>query len=325
MSASKITTGLILFAKNEAVYGQGGALTGSTDTISLFREFPTFTYEFVYDGTRDGASYSGGSLKKTAPSGRTTTGTVILEGKGLGSTYGASAFPPSLHAFLKASGLSGSLSGSVWKYVPTPLGTTPDSLTMAVYDRGEMLPVSGAYASFTMNGEGAAPTSFEFAVQGLAGEITDVSNPPARTYIAKNVVPPKNENIGLTIGAVSGLKVRSYSYDHGLEITPRVNINTPSGHAGFVIGRRSPVFQVTVESEALSTFNPYDDFNAGTSRAITYTVGADATNRFTVNLPNCQLTGVEKAEDGPVALWNLTFAPHTSGPDAEDDFEVLFS
>lgn len=45
MSVSKTTTGLILFAKNEGTYGAGATLTGSTDTVSLFREFPVFAYE----------------------------------------------------------------------------------------------------------------------------------------------------------------------------------------------------------------------------------------------------------------------------------------
>lgn len=323
MSSAKSVVGLLMFAKNEASYGAGASFA-ATDAIQVAQELPVFNVNYNYDGNRQGAQWSGGNIIRTGPGGRSVEGTVIIEGKGLGSAYGVGATPPNLHPFLLSSGLSGSLSGSSWVYRPFPLGTAPTSLAMQVYDRNELLTVSGAYANMSFNAEGAGLTMFTFAMQGLCSDITDVSNPPSRTYSAVNVLPPKNEGVQFVIGSYTTAKIRSYSYAHNLTINPRINLNESTGHAGFAIGRRTPEFTITIEADALETFDAYAAWRNGTTYDVSLTVGTSANNRFRIRMSQAQISNVVRANDDPVATWELTLTPAVSSPDASDDLELTW-
>lgn len=325
MSAQKSVVGMVLYARNESAYNAAAfALTGSTDTIDLTGEPPVFNIQYAVEGNRGGGTYSRGQLQRSAPSVRSTAGTIKVHVKGAGTSYSSSVRPPNSHAFLQASGLSGSLNGGTWVYTPTPLGTAPSSLALDVYGMGELLQVRGAYATFTMTPEGALPV-LTFEVQGLqSGSVSDVASVPLRVFQAQNVIPPKLESIQLQIGAYAP-KVRSFTYTHGLEIAPRVDLNSVNAHAGFAIGRHVNTFTVQIEADALSSFNPYADFDAGTARNISMTIGSVANNRATLNLANCVLTSVTKvALDNNVAGLDLTYAPSTS-PDTNTDVTLTFN
>jgi hypothetical protein len=324
MSLSKLVTGLVLFAKNEATNGAGATLTGSTDTIQVAQELPVFNYGFTFDGDRKGAQQTGGNLRRTGPGGRTAEGKVKMECKGSGSALTAGNPVPNLHPFLLASGFTSSFGTGTWTYTPVPISTPDISLALEVYDRGEKLPISGAFCAMTMTANGAEPTYFEFDVKGTAGVIADASV-PGRFYNSHTVVPPKNESLGLTIFGTSNLRIRNYSYTHGIEIAPRVDLNASTGHAGFALGRRKPELKITVEAEALSTFDPYAAWVAGTTGSVTFTVGSVTGNKMTFTLPQCQIKTCERGADGPLAIWNLTFAPFTSAPDTDDDVTIAFS
>lgn len=318
----KNVTGLLLYAKNESTYGLGASHSAS-DVVQVAQDLPVFNLQFAYDGNRQGAQWSGGNLQRARPNGRTAEGTVRIEGKGLGSTYTLSATPPNIHAFLLASGLSGSMQGATWVYKPIPLGATPSSLALAVYDRGEFLPLSGAHCDMKFAAENGGPTMFDFAVKGIAGVITDVASPPSRSWSGASVIPPVNNSVSLTIGAWSP-KVRSYTYTHNLEIAPRLNLSDTTGHAGFTIGRRSSTLQVVVEADALSSFNAYDSWASGSSVAASLTVGSVANNRIALSFPQSAIQNVERGADGPTALWTLTLAPYVSTPDADDDVSLTW-
>lgn len=321
MSSVKSVTGLLMFAKTEASYGAGASFV-ATDAIQVAQELPVFNVQYNFDGNRNGAQFSGGNIRRTGPGGRSAEGTVIIEGKGLGSAYNVSAIPPNIHPFLLSSGLSGSLSSSVWLYRPIPLGVQPQSVALNVYDRGELLSVSGAYSNMSFAADGAGLTMFTFAMQGLCSEITDVAVPPARTYTAVSVLPPKNEGVSFAIGSYTAAKIRNYSYAHNLTINPRINLNEATGHAGFALGRRAPELTITIEADALSGFDAYTAWRDGTTYDVSLTVGTATNNRFRIRFPTAQISNVERANDDPVAVWNLTLTPAVSGPDASDDIEL---
>jgi hypothetical protein len=329
MSAAKSVTGLLIFAKLEST-PNAGAIMSASDVVQTVLAHPVFNLQYSYDGNRNGASYSGGSYSRAAPSGRTTSATVRVEAKGLGSAYSLTATPPNLHALLLASGLSGSLQASTWVYKPVPLTTQETSVALAVYGKTgptavEVWPVSGTYANLKMNGDNPGPVIFDFDLQGSVGMPSDISSAPARTWTASGTLPPNTTNVGFTIGSYSGSVVRSWKYDHGLEVAPRVDINATNGHAGFSIGRRSPKLTVTIETPLLSAYNPYSDFDLATSRAVSLTVGSVANNRFVLSMPNSQLANVVGGNDGPVATLELTFQPSVTAADASDDLTLTFN
>lgn len=318
MSSAKSVTGLILFAKNEATYNAGATVTGSLNAIQTVLDHPVFQIQYAYDGNRNGASYTAGNYRRNPTQGRSTAGTVRIEAKGTGSAYTIATPPPNIHPFMLASGMSASFEASSYVYKPTPLGTTPTSIALEVYSRGELTPVSGGYATFTAKGDTAGPVVFEFAVQGLAALPSTLASPPGRVWIASGVLPPNNANISLVLGSYTPV-VRSWEYDHGLEITPRVNLNSVIANAGFALGRRSPTFKCTIEADTLANYNAYDSHASGTITAISLTAGNITGNKIAVSMPYSQLSDVQQSSDGPVALLDLTFVPSVQNASSDDD------
>lgn len=323
MASAKSVTGIILFAKNETTYNAGASLSGTTDAIRLVDPRPEFSIDYTYDGSRGQANWSGGNFRHGSPTGRTTQGTVNIEVQGSGSAYQASSnTPPNWHRFLLASGFSGSFATNTWTYQPVPLGTTPSSLAMAVYTRGELWPVSGSYGNVTFKADGPQPAVFSFDLMGMLGDPSDQSSPPSRTYLVPTVIPPNATDISLSLNGWTSAVVRSVEYSHGLEIVPRTDINAATGHNGYTIGKRAPKLTVLIETPLLSDYNYVSINKNATVQAISFQIGSTTGNKVGFSLPYCYLMNISPSSDGPTALTTLEFVPTVSAADAEDDVSI---
>lgn len=300
-TVAKSIIGFGALVATESAYGGGASLSTSTDGVQG-AEPPTMDIEYSYSGERPSPPNTFGTLQFAQPTGETATGEIMVEGRGFGSAYSLSDTPPNLHALLLGAGFSGSLSGSTWRYDPTPAGSTPSSVAMEFYTRGEVYRVSGSYCDLSIETDGGAPPMFNFTFNGLPDEPEDASL-PSITY--SSVQPPKAENIGLTYGSVTDMIVRSFAINLNREITPRVDLNATSGSAGFATGRRAPELTMTVEALPLSTFDPYNEMKLKQTRPFEMTIGSEQYNRYTIS-GSAQVTAVAKGEDGPVATWDLT-------------------
>lgn len=325
----KSVIGYIVFANTETSYGQGAAI-GAGNAIQCQGENPQFDIKYQSDGKRVAANYSAGNVRGTTPSGRTVDGVIKIELKGLGSAYSTSSRAPNSDPFLLASNLSASFQGNKVVYAPLPLGSVPTSIGLQVYGNGELINISGSFCDFSITTGGPGISIAEFKLSGLPSDVVDVSNPtgslPARTWTAQNIIPPKAELIGLTIGTYTTANVRSITYTHGQTMTPRTSLSATGSMAGFVLGRRNPELKMTIEAEQLGTFDAYMTQKLATTNAINYTVGTLGTNNsWTMAFPSCSLMGVQRKGDGPIAVWDLTFAPAVSAPDANDDMSLTFN
>lgn len=322
MASDKNIVAMGLFLRVEASYGAGAAVTGSTDAVKLIEPKPEFSIEYGYDGARPSPQGTAGTQRRVAPSVRSTKGTISVEACGRGLAYTSVITPPGLHQLFLASGFSGSLQASQWVYKPGPVSAAPTSLAGEVYNRGEKRVISGAYCDMKASSDGALPTVFAFDLQGIIGLPSTQASPPDFLLLTSGTLPPKNENIALTIGGVSSFKVRSYSFELGRELIPRVDVNASGALAGFAPGRRNPKLTVTVEAVALSTFDPYASFSNGTATAVSFTVGTVAGNKFTYSFPQAQIMAVAEPADGTVALWELQFDCPCSTPTTDDDLVI---
>jgi hypothetical protein len=324
MSSTKNILIFAMTAKNEASYGAGGALSLATDAIDL-QKLPEFGLDYAFDGKRPAPQGTFGQVRRNASSGRTAKGQVVVDGKGLGSAYSLTATPPNLHCFLLASGLSGSLSASnAWVYQPDAATNSPKSLVMDVYPRGEKWSMTAGYCSLTIDCPGNEGADFIFDVQALASTPVDAAF-PAITLVSASVIPPKAESITLNLGGWSGAKVRSFKFEQKRELQSRVDINSAAGHAGFNPGARNPTFTVVIEAEALATYNPYSIREAGTTAAVSLTMGSVANNKFNLAMPLTQIAEVKPGNDGSVATWEITYEAKESTPLANDSFSLVWN
>ncbi len=324
MSSDKAVVVFGCLAKAEASYNAGGAVTATTHGVQL-GELPSFDPSYAYDGNRPIPPGSYGQSRRAAPVGKTFASQLRMEGKGAGgATYSASVVPPNIHEFILASGYDGAVAGNSWTYTPTAGPTGFGSLVMEMYGRGEKWPVQGAYCSMKIIGENEGPSIFEFDVRGILGTRADAAV-PSITYPALTVLPPSNDNITLTIQGVATLKVRSYEFDDASSIeNPRRDINVSGGHAGFVRGRRTPVFRCTVENPDTSELDIWTKADAGTVGATSLVVGSAAFNKFTLTLAQCTFIASLNDED-PTSLVDLEIFPHASTPIANDDVSLVFA
>ena len=326
MASDKNVVAIALFAKNEAAYNSGAALTGSTDFIQV-EAHPVFSIEYAYLGNRAAPHGSFGKAREIPASGRTTKGTVRIEGKGLGSAYASVANTvPNLHPFLLASGFSGSLSGGTWTFAPlaSPSASiAAQSLALELYQRGEKWSVSGSFCDMNIESKNAGPAIFEFPLQGLITIPTDVPL-PAYSQSFAGIMPPNSTNLGLTIGAWTP-RLRDWKFALGRAMTARVDLNSVAGHAGFEPGARKCVLTCKVEAPLIATFDAYTAESLATVYNTTITVGSAANNKFTITLPYAQITKVADSEEGSVAMLDLTIEGTVSAPNTNDDISITFN
>lgn len=295
-------------AKKEASYAATNTTFASpADTVQVV-ELPTLNVSYVYDGARPAAPSTAGILPYVPPSGRFCDVSLTMEARGSGSAYtSTSTVPPDVHALLQSCGLSGSYAAGQWTYQPVGPCDTGESVGLKLYSRGEVYTVIGGRSTFTLGSDGASAATWTFNTQGLlSGSVVD-GNVASLQY--NNTLPPKTENIGLTMGTFGTAVVRSFSLDYGREINPRLNLNSAEAHGGFAGARRNIALNVTIETPAFADFDVYELQRDATQFAVEFTIGSVAGNRVKVSLPNCQITGVSSGEDGAVATSDLTISP----------------
>jgi len=323
VSSDKAVVVFGCLATTESAYNGGATLVAATHGVQL-AELPSFDPSYAYDGNRPSPPGSYGQSRRSAPSGKTFASQLRMEAKGAGgATYSASVVPPNLHDFILASGYDGAVAANAWTYTPTPGPTGFDSLALEMYGRGEKWPVQAAYCSMKIIGENEGPSIFEFDVRGILGTRSDAAV-PSITYPALTVVPPSNDNITLSLHGVGTLKVRNYEYDDAASIeNPRRDIVVAGTHAGFVRGRRTPVFRCTAENPASTTLDVWTVADAATVGASSLIVGASSFNKFTLTLAQHTVIASLNDED-PASLIDLEFFPHATTPIANDDVSLVF-
>src|SRR5581483_7647925 len=144
-----------LTGKLEASYGAGGAPSASTDGIQL-AETPQITIGYGYNGDRPAPPGTMGYQRRAQPNGRTASVPFKAEVKGAGAAYSSSVVP-SIHTLLRICGFDAAVTTTVgaekWVYTPTPGPVGYGSGVFNAYARGELYPLTGAYADWTLTGD----------------------------------------------------------------------------------------------------------------------------------------------------------------------------
>lgn len=200
------------------------------------------------------------------------------------------------------------------------------SSTYHVYDRGQLFKVRGAYAdSFTFAFEGPVAPLFNAGIVGIGGVPEDAVVPMVTSYPDASIVPPRAENTNLHIdGKHSGFVLRSGSFEMNREIADRPDSNIDGGYQGLTPGGRAPVLQLSMESTALSSLNPYDLSDSGKVFGLFFEVGDMQYNRWKFFGPNVQLSELTEGEDGPSALWDMSFGLRPTSYQTTDEFSIIF-
>ena len=312
-----------VLAKKEASYAATNTAFSTTTDSVLVSELPTLDISYVYDGARPNAPSSAGALPFVAPTGRFAESSLTMEARGSGSAYtSAATVPPDVHALLLAAGMSASYAAGEITYAPVSACDEGDSAALQFFGRGQRYTVIGGRTTFTLAADGASAAIYTFNMSGIvSGSVVDQT---VANISYNQTLPPKTDNIALTLGTFTTAVVRSFSLDYGRELTPRLDLNKADAHAGFAGGRRDVTFTVSIETPAISSFDILELQRNATEFATSFTIGSVAGNEITVSLPQCQIIGVSNSEDGPISISELTIKP-SADIGLNNDISIVYS
>jgi hypothetical protein len=324
MSSTKRTFSYGVAAAIESTYGTAATIDPAQDGILVVAR-PDFVPTPVHDGSRNGAFGFGGATPRVAPSGFAGEVTLEVEATGAGASYSATVLPP-IARLLRACGFAQTVNvGTSVVYAPVADSVVPASLTLATYARGQNAQLTGVYGDFSISADGPVVPKWDFRMMGMVpADPTDGNIPAGFTVPNFAILPPKATNLALTINGVGTLRVRGFTYTHNRVLAARVDDNS-TGHAGFTPGGRTPTFEVTVETPALATLNPYALRRAATAMAISMTVGATQFNRWSLAMAAAKLVDISDGEDGPSATTTLSFVAEPTTAGGVDDVTITFN
>jgi|SRR5579859_146185 len=312
-------------SKLEASYGAGAAVTAGADA-QLLADRCVVATSFNDMGARTASAGTTGQVPNVAPSGKVAKTKLTVEGRGLGAAYGASAFPPDLYLWLQASGHLATLSTGTYVFTPQSVPAAGyKSAYLELYGDGMKFPITGALADLVWRGEKTGVSLFDFDFSGIMGTEAEAAV-PAATYLAPTIYPPKANNIALAIGAYTVLRaVHSFVFKVNRKIAERTDQQS-GGTSGFAFGDRAPTLELNIEREALGTFNPFADRDAGTQKAITLALNGGSNNKINFNAAQAQCTKIENVTlSDAVAGLKLTYELKTSSSVTDDDYSLTWA
>jgi hypothetical protein len=337
---AKLLQVLGLVAKEEATYGTAIALTPATDGVQLqYKDRHVgapMNFKYSYDGSLGPSVGALGQVKRVSPSGYSIEGDLPTRARPGGAAYSATVLP-SIHRMLKAAGFDATVAIGAgvesWTYAPTVSTTAFTSLSLGLYTRGELWAIAGAICNAKFDFSNPEPPIWTFPTRGIATLPTDAAV-PAITYPLQAVQAPLASAIALTLGGLAvNAVVMSGSFDLARNIdNPRVALSAAGAHLGYTPGDRAPMVKVVLEATALtgapytsgSAFDPYNLRDKATSLAFALKFGSAQYNRWTLNLPQAQVTDVVLNNNGPIATVELTIVGYNSTPTSADDVNVVF-
>jgi hypothetical protein len=315
-------------AKLETTYAQGVVLA-PTDAI-LLAENPIFKIGYAHDGTRALPPGTMGFQNRVAPSGRIAEGPLKFEPRGAGAAYSASVLP-GVHTLLRAAGLDAVITTTLGlekvAYTPTPGPQSFASVQLDLFSRGQQYSLNGVYGDMSFGAVGPTVPVLEIPIKGLVGGIAVSPGGSIGTLLTygtqKDLLPPKAINMGFTYGAVASLKLKSWSLKLGRTSNQRLDQNA-GGHAGFAISTRAPMFEFTIENEALTMIDPYTLRDGSTTAAIAFTLGGVQYNRIRFAAPAAQIVDISDETEDPTATIKVTCQLNPSAVGLTDEFSLTF-
>lgn len=309
MSAPKNLSRWALLAKIEAAYGTFAVPAAATDGIVVV-ERPDTALDYLHDGARGHST-----LKRITKSGRWAALAAVCEAAGFGAAY-AAGNTPSIHTLMRLAGYDAAVATGLgtekWSYTPTAQDGAFASGSIEAYVRGQKHQVAGALASLKIEGENGGIPKWTFDINGISNALPADAAVPAVTYAGSQVSdPPKLDGLGLTIGAWTPGKVKSFSFEDPRSLAARASDNTQVAggkHGGFQPAADRPVtLNVVVESVALATYNAYQLAEACDARAIALKCGLTQYKRWNIAAPIAQLIGLPEQDENNAAMWELQF------------------
>jgi hypothetical protein len=213
------------------------------------------------------------------------------EVKGGGNVDGKSitGYNP-LSASLEACGLTGATVGATTVFYPTSSAFSSSyygpgkSATIQINRDGIQHTVTGALGTFKLTAEAGKPAYFEFSFKGGYAEPTDTAM-PATTPNA--ILPPIVQSANVSLLGYTPIASK-IEIDLGVMVTERDDVGSANGILGFQITDINPNGSLDPEVPTVAAQNVFNKLIAGTTGALSATIGNTAGNMINFYCPSVQ-------------------------------------
>jgi hypothetical protein len=206
--------------------------------------------------------------------------------------------------------------------LPTGLRLDPvsddfESLTLKMFFDGMSHTLTGAFGTFTFNGEAGAygTVQWEFTGQYVAPEDETLPTP-----VHETTLPVMIELARLRLDDYAAV-VNAVSFTQANDIQPRPDVNSSDGYNGVRIVARAPTCGVDPEAALVATHDFWTRMATGQRMPFQMRVGQTAGNRVWMFMPVTQYTGLTYRDRSGLRTYDagLTVAQYTG------DDEVVFA
>jgi len=306
----------IIAAKIEAVEGTSETLAGADANVQIMEPAKFEPNISMFDRQLLDVSYS--SFKQI-PGTRLATISFKCENKGSGTAGTA----PAIGKLLKACGfLETVVAVTSVTYAPLSALATIPTLTVAVYIDGVRKQIRGARGNVKYSAKNGEPGVFEFTFLGVYDAVT------TQTLLTpsgvETTVPVALLSALFSVAAFSAF-VSTVTFDMGVKLAPRPDINKAEGYISTLITSRKPVGTFDPELEIIATHDWYGRWLAGTTGVLTWKHPGTAGNICVFNVPVCQYIKVSDGDRDGIALSPIDFLMVRNAAGGDDEISVAYS
>lgn len=202
-----------------------------------------------------------------------------------------------------------------------PISTAFEYFTMEAYFDGLKHQITDALGTFTITADAGQFATIAFTFTGNYIAPTDVAV-PVGTFEAS--LPLIVENAAFALSGFADFCVQSLTIDGGNEITPRECINKADGFDGVVQTARNVTGSANPEAVLVGTENVFGKFAAGTTGALTATLGAAADDQIIITAPAVQTTNITYSDRDGLRTWDLALQFAAGSGAGNDELRFTF-
>jgi hypothetical protein len=203
----------------------------------------------------------------------------------------------------------------------TPVSKWSDqtSATFCVDEDGLQKKFVGAMGTWTFSGDDGQIPYFDFEYKGVWVAPTDQTS---FTPSFSSVRPPRFAAATLGFGGYTPTASK-FTFAMGNKVDLRQDVTQTAGYISAVINDRKCTGTLDPEQTLTSTYDQYAAWLAGTSAALTMTIGSGGTG-FTINAPATQYSKVGTGTRGGIIISPMEFIACLSGSTVDSEMSLVF-
>jgi hypothetical protein len=307
----------LILAKTEGTYGADATPAKATDAI--LTTMPTFEVVGKTIARKMVMPHFGEIGRVNIGEGLKIAFQCEVAGSGTNTT------PPRISALLKSCGFTETIDADSVDYAPN---STIDTVgcTIYFYVDGRLHKMLGCVGeSLKINAKANEYATMDFSMVGLyaGAHATDVALPSDPTYLQGS--PPVVKSAGVAIGAYSPL-ASALDIELANTVGRSISVNAANPVTRYRITNRTVKGSLDPEAVALSAFNPWSLWEAGTASAIAMTIGSAAGNRLVIGIPVAQPSDSPKyGERETIGTYTYAFGANVTLAAGNNELTLSFN